>query len=157
MPTPIDNPEILTDWQQKFAKERAAGSKKIATYRQIAKDYGANWMTVAAYLDPRYREAKRRGDRIYYKRHRGKKLRERKYQRNYQRLMDNPERLFAKLFESAYEMTTLEITGALPQLCEDVRFRPATVHRLLSRYVSEERGPPYLKEVEPGTYRKVGN
>ena len=79
----------------------------------------------------------------------------RKYIRTYERLMRRPERFMAEVFRTATQATAPEISLIVAELNEGVVFRPDTIRKLLDRYIGEGRGPPYIEEVQPGTYRSI--
>lgn len=79
----------------------------------------------------------------------------RRYNRNMQRLTVHPERFLAKIFDSMKQGSVQDIVECLPELTEGTCFGPKLVGKLLAKYATEVRGPPYIREVEPGVYRKV--
>ncbi len=120
----------------------------MEAYRRIAKDSDVNPTTVAYHLDSRYRKTKLRGNRKRYV----KKVRKRKYQRNYHRLIRRPETLLVHAFEEAEVLSSTEIACKASDIYEGVHFRTATVDSVLNSYIAQSKGPPYIKETRPSTY-----
>lgn len=142
------NGEILHEWQKKFTFERASGAKKEEAYRIIAKAYNVSPWTVRYYLDPRYKDSNLNSKRKQYK----KRVRLRRYQRNYHRLLRRPERYLATVFEGRNQLTVDKIASCTPDFFEGVHFRSDTIKKQLDRYTTQQRGPPYIQEVKPGVY-----
>lgn len=79
----------------------------------------------------------------------------RKYNRNLGRLRRHPEKFLNKVFDSAKQDSSEGIAKHLLEFTEGIRFGPKTIERVLDKYITELRGPPYIKKTEPGIYRKV--
>ena len=80
---------------------------------------------------------------------------DKKYNRNFRRLTVHPEKFLTEIFDSIKQGSVQDIAERLPELTEGVHFGSKLVKRLLTEYVAEARGPPYIREIEPGVYRKV--
>lgn len=145
MSTPKNNPDILQDWCNIFSEYTAQGMKKSNIYYSIAKAYGVSYSTVRYYLNPAYRICHMRSERERNRRQARSRKHIRTYNRNYRRLTRNPERFLAVVFQSVEQATPDEISTSLLEFTEGVSFRPATIQKILDKYIREERGPPYLK------------
>jgi len=150
-----DNPEILQEWLTIFQQETAKGVKKSPIYKSIAGTYGVSFTTVKYHLDAGYRSQMLRYRQNRYRKRSRRRIQVRRYNRNYHRFTLNPERYLSRIFDLTDQASAAEIAAQLPEHTEGVRFRPATVQTQLERYVAQQRGPPYLQEVEPGVYRRV--
>ena len=166
MPSPKDDPKILHEWREIFSQYTAQGIKKSNAYYRIAEAYEVSYTTVRYHLNSEYRARtlnaqheryKKRSQRriqIEMKRSR-RRIQIRRYNRNYRRLIRNPEQLLSLVFESAEQMSAEGISEKIPKLCEGVHFWPATIQKHLDCYIAQERGPPYLRQKVPDIYYMV--
>jgi hypothetical protein len=85
----------------------------------------------------------------------GKKAGQRSaYREVYRRLQYRPEIFLQKLFGSRTQATVDEIADFVPEFYFGAgEFPSSTMAKLLGKYITSRRGPPYLQEVEPGVYR----
>jgi len=153
MTTPKKNVEILREWREKFALERARGAKKGEAYQSVAKAYDVSPWAVRYYLDPRYRDSNLRSKRKQYRR----LVNKRRHQRNYHRLIRNTESFLTSIFESPDQISSDDIAHQLSRLTENIRFRSTTIQKTLDKYIGQGRGPPYIEKVSDTIYRRVND
>lgn len=150
---------IVTEWRC-YAESREGGPSLWRIAGELAGQSPHAQKTIYSYLNPEAREHYKRLDlRSYHHKAQWAKTK-RKYERAYRRLTrpSSQRRLLSEVFESRSEASLEEITQAVRESLEGVRFKHATIEkRFLRAYMEEQRanrirGPP-LYEVKPGLWR----
>lgn len=149
MPTPKQNPKILSEWTKNFSEHTAQGMKKSKAYNLIAQKYGVSYTAVRYHLNPQFRNHQLSSNRKRYH----QKIWVRKYNRNYRRLTRTPDKFLSYIFDLDKQTSLDEITVGITELAEGVQFRSSTVERLLNKYIHNKRGPPFLERVSSYVYR----
>ena len=145
----------VAKWQEILSDSLAEGAKKSPVYMSIASEYGVSYTTVRYHLDPGYRERSNAAARRRYKKLSRRKILRRRYNRNYQRLNRHPERFIGSVFKETDRASTDEISTMLLEFTEGVRFRPATIGKLLDKYIKVARAPPYIQEIDNDVYGRI--
>ncbi|HUU16661.1 MAG TPA: hypothetical protein VMW72_05885 [Sedimentisphaerales bacterium] len=152
MPSPKNNPKILGEWFKTFSEAQAAGTPKSCVYRSIARSYQVSFSTVKYYLDPHYKELHKRRERQRYREFAKRRRDIRRYNRYYRRLTRNPETFLSSMFNFAEQVSLEDITAVATELAKGIQFRSSTIERLLSRYIRNKQGPPFLEQTKDGAY-----
>lgn len=79
----------------------------------------------------------------------------RQYVRHYYQLTVHPEMYLAQVFRELKQATADELAKEILEITEGVYFSTATIKRLLDSYIKQGRGPPHLREIQEGVYRRA--